>query len=77
LNQIGDFSFNGALGVVKEIVFKEEESPLDGYLPQYVIVDFPTNCGPVWLESHPSWVPIPAIEIQCHFRDNQQDQNIP
>jgi hypothetical protein len=57
--------FNGALGVVKEIVFKEEESPLDGYLPQYVIVDFPTYCGPIWLESHPSWVPIPAIEIQC------------
>ncbi len=57
--------FNGALGVVNEILFKEEEYPLDGYLPQYVIVDFPTYCGPVRLESHPSWVPIPAIEIQC------------
>ncbi len=32
--------YNGSIGTVKEIVFKKGESPLDGTLPQYVIVEF-------------------------------------
>jgi len=57
--------FNGAVGTVKEIVFNKDENPLDGTLPQYIIVDFPDYCGPPWMENKPTWVPIPQIELSC------------
>jgi hypothetical protein len=43
--------FNGAVVTVKEIVFNKDENPLDGTLPQYIIVDFPDYCGPPWIEN--------------------------
>lgn len=39
---------NGAVGTVKEIVFKKGESPNKGNLPDYVVVDFPQYTGPTW-----------------------------
>ena len=48
--------------MVKEIVFKKGESPLDGTLPQYVIVDFLEYCGPEWIKNQ---LPIPPVELQC------------
>jgi len=57
--------YNGSIGTVKEIVFDKDENPLDGTLPQYVIVEFPDYCGPPWIEDRPKWVPIPQIELQC------------
>jgi hypothetical protein len=36
--------------MVKEIVFKKGESPLDGTLPQFVIVEFLEYCGPAWIK---------------------------
>ena len=38
--------FNGAVGKVQEIVYLKDESPLDGTLPQFIIVEFPDYCGP-------------------------------
>ena len=57
--------YNGSIGTVKEIVFERDENPLDGTLPQYVLVDFPEYCGPPWLKDKPKWVPIPPVELQC------------
>jgi hypothetical protein len=58
--------YNGSIGTVKEIVFKENENPLDGFQPQYVIVDFPQYCGPHWMASEKTWVPIPVVEMNCN-----------
>jgi len=48
---------NGAIGVVKEIVFNEGESPLQGDLPLYVVVEFMAYCGPVWDKENPKVSP--------------------
>jgi hypothetical protein len=45
--------YNGAIGTVKEIVYEVDQSPIDGHLPQFVIVEFPQYCGPVWMQSQP------------------------
>jgi len=57
--------FNGTQGTIKEIVYNKNESPLDYKFPQYIIVDFPTYCGPVWIKENPTWVPVPPIQISC------------
>ena len=57
--------YNGSIGTVKEIVFEENQHPLDGCHPLYVIVDFPQYCGPAWMKENPKWVPIPTIELNC------------
>ena len=56
---------NGACGKVIEMVFKKGDSPNDGHLPQYVVVDFPHYCGPPWDKSNPTHVPIPPIQRSC------------
>jgi ATP-dependent exoDNAse (exonuclease V) alpha subunit len=57
--------YNGSIGIVKEIVFKENENPLEGFQPDYVIVDFPQYCGPQWMAVEKTWVPIPVVEMNC------------
>jgi len=57
--------FNRTQGTIKEIIYKDNESPLDYKLPQYIIVDFPTYCGSPWIKHKPTWVSIPPIEITC------------
>jgi hypothetical protein len=49
--------FNGTQGTIKEIVYKESESVLDYKFPQYIIVDFPTYCGPPWIKNKPTMGP--------------------
>jgi hypothetical protein len=44
--------YNGAVGTVVEIVFNENENPLDGTLPQYILVDFPQYRGPSWISEN-------------------------
>jgi hypothetical protein len=53
------------VGKVIEIVYLENESPLDGTLPQFIIVEFPNYCGPRWIKEEPRWVPVPPFEIKC------------
>ena len=60
--------YNGSIGTVIEIIFNENEHPLEGYQPEYVIVDFPQYSGPSWMESKKTWVPIPAVEMNCEKR---------
>jgi hypothetical protein len=58
--------YKGAVGKVIEIVFKENESTLDGTHPQYIVVDFLQYRGPAWINEKPTRVPIPPIELACH-----------
>jgi len=57
--------YNGSVGTIVEIIYNKGENPLDGTLPQYVIVDFPQYCGPIWSEKNPKWVPIPIVKQKC------------
>ena len=59
--------YNGAMGVVKDIVFELGENPNDGDFAKYVLVDFPQYCGPAYDKKHPTWVPISTIERKCKF----------
>lgn len=45
---------NGACGTVEEIVFGKKKSPNTGHQPEYVVVNFPLYCGPVWDENNPT-----------------------
>jgi hypothetical protein len=42
--------FNRTQGTIKEIIYNENESPLDYKLTKYIIVDSPTYCGPPWIK---------------------------
>jgi hypothetical protein len=57
--------YNVSVGTIVEIIYNKGENPLDGTLPQYVIVDFPQYCGPIWSEKNPKWVPIPIVKQKC------------
>ena len=46
--------FNGAVGKVLYIHFKEDENPNLGDLPEYIIVDFKGYKGPPWNENYPT-----------------------
>jgi hypothetical protein len=57
--------FNGALGEVKDIVYKEGESPQTNDLPEYVLVHFPQYKGPAFDERDSKMVPIVPITHKC------------
>ena len=64
--------FNGAIGTVQEIVYKNNESPNEGHLPCYVAVEFPSYTGylqangsHVWDENNPQVIPIPIVTARC------------
>ena len=52
---------NGSTGIVRKIVFRDNESPAEGHLPAFVLVEFKDYIGPAFLPDHPTWVPIKAI----------------
>lgn len=65
-NQIGLTGLglnNGAMGTVVAIVYSEGSRPPQ--FPEIIVVDFPRYKGPVWLHSHPTWVPVPVNEGRC------------
>jgi hypothetical protein len=45
--------YNGTIGNEKEIIFKIGENPLDGTLPQFVLVDFSNYFGPPRMKNNP------------------------
>lgn len=57
--------FNGSIGTVIEIVYDNDKGPLDGDLPEYVIVEIENYCGPSWMETKPKWIPIPVVSKLC------------
>ena len=46
--------YNGACGIVKEIIFDKGGNPNLGSLPLYVVVDFPLYHGPPWDIDNPT-----------------------
>ena len=58
--------FNGSLGTVQDIVYKPSESPNQGQMPGYVLVSFPTYCGPPFHKDHPHLVPIVPVTVMCN-----------
>jgi hypothetical protein len=57
--------YNGSVGKVIEIIYEKNTSPLDGTLPELVIVDIPTYRGPPWIPDKPTWIPVPPIKTKC------------
>jgi hypothetical protein len=57
--------FNGAIGTVVDIIFREGEHPNEGHLLTVVIVDLKHNRGPIWDNDNPTHVPIVPIQRRC------------
>ena len=55
--------FNGSMGTVIDIIFAPNESPNEGNLPEYVIVDFPLYIGPEWSKGHKTV----RLMLQCYL----------
>jgi len=60
--------YNVAIGTVKKIIFKPNESPNFGHLPSYVVVEFASYIGHleengryIWDENNPKLIPVPTI----------------
>ena len=56
--------YHGARGKVLDIVYHHECPPPD-HLPLYVLVDFPQYCGPPFIPSARTVVPITPIKVPC------------
>ena len=56
--------YNGAIGVVVDVIFKPGERPAR-HLPAVVLVEFNAYCGPAFLRERPRVVPIVPVERQC------------
>jgi hypothetical protein len=58
--------YNGACGIVQEIIFKDEKAnPNNGDIPNYIVVEFPSYKGPSWDTLNPTHVPIPPVTHIC------------
>lgn len=58
--------YNGAMGTVKDIVYKENESPNTNHLPMYVLVHFPSYSGIQFLPNEQNIIPIVPITVPCN-----------
>ena len=52
---------NGSKGIMQKIVFQDKESPAEGHIPAFMLVELKDYIGPMFLPNHPTWVPIKAI----------------
>ena len=59
--------FNNSLGMVIDIIYEDGKTPNNKKLPKYVLVDFPSYTGPVFLPLHATYVPIIAIVNHCEY----------
>ena len=54
--QLNDFSneystwgiYNGSRGIIQDIIYKNDKTPINGDLPDYVTIHFPEYTGPAW-----------------------------
>ena len=60
--------YNGAMGIVMDIVFNINESPHTGHLPRYVMVQFPAYTGPQFCNRHHNIIPIVPITSICYLK---------
>lgn len=59
---------NGACGIADEMIFKDNDNPNNGDLPDHVVVDFPLYTGPAWDRNNPTHVPLPMVSFQCKYK---------
>ena len=57
--------FNGAVGIVNEIIYLEGRRPPE-YQPDLVLVSFPSYTGPPFIENSPKIVPVFPVERRCN-----------
>lgn len=57
--------YNGSLGIVRDIVYNEGESPNHGDLPKYILTEFFHYCGPPFIKDNPTYVPIVPVTKSC------------
>ena len=60
--------YHGSMGVVVDIVFKNNESPNENHLPMYVMCEFPHYTGPIFDPCNPKHVPIAPIKAMCKLK---------
>ena len=60
--------YNGAMGIVMDIVFNQHESPHTGHLPRYVMVHFPAYTGPQFCDRYNNIIPIVPITSICYLK---------
>ncbi len=60
--------YNGAMGVVKDIVFDKSHSPNFGDFPLYVLVEFSQYNGMPFTETMKKVVPIVPQEVRCKYK---------
>ena len=69
--------FHTSLGKIIDIVYNDDESPLHGHLPMYVLVDFQSYIGPPFDSLHPTYIPIPPHTARCKYNCGCQRHYIP
>jgi hypothetical protein len=57
--------YHGSVGKVIEIVFNDDESPNDDFLPKYVLVEFAQYIGKEIVQGHPRTIPIIPCTVRC------------
>jgi hypothetical protein len=57
--------YNGALGTIIDIIFREGENLNDGDLLLVVVVEFKHYRGPIWDKKHPTHVSLVPIKKRC------------
>jgi GTPase SAR1 family protein len=60
--------YNGAMGIVRDIVFDKSHSPNFGDFPLYVLVEFSQYDGMPLMEGMEKLVPIVPQEVRCKFK---------
>ena len=58
--------FHGSLGIVRDIVYEEGDSPTSGSLPACVLVEFYQYCGEELIPNMPRHAPIVPITVGCN-----------
>ena len=58
--------FNGTVGNVMDIICSRGKSPQDEF-PNFILVEFPKFKGPPFMEDHPTWIHVPAIDRRLDF----------
>jgi hypothetical protein len=59
--------YHGSIGMVKDIVYEDGESPNLGDMPAYVLVEFQQYCGPPMLVDMSKVIPVTPREQRCKF----------
>ena len=57
--------YNGAIGVVRDIVYEPGKDPNNNDLPSYVAVEIKSYRGPPWINDNPHIVPVPITQVRC------------